>query len=590
MTFLHPGLLYLGSLSALILLLSLFRTRIRRKEVATLSLWEGLPGERGRRAVRIRLLIDPLLVLQILALLALVIALAQPSWRGGSGPRIAILLDTSASMRTRAEGKTSYELAVERASGLLAEEPRAEVAVIGLSSHPVILSGIDRPRGEAMETLFLSSPSFYGDAAREELIRIIAAAGGEDRFDRVVLFSDRAFPDPPPFLETVVVGSGRNREITRFAVRDDPAGGVDAFVRLADHTGEDQQLTLTVSNGRDSVSLPVFLSAGSSADYVVPFPASRRTSFTASIAPPDDFPLDDVRYFSIARPIELSVRWVGPADRYLIAALNATVPIRFVGEGEPADLTVVYDGESPPIKEGDVLLVHAEMPGIVRLGADGEGGDILSLAPDHPLVAGVDPGDLRVWSVPYLDFIASGEVILTAGGRPFLVEFPEEDRSIWFIASSLRDTNLPITVDFPILIRNLLHRLVRLPLPLSFDWALVGEGIPLRQGGEPVDSVLAPDGHPLPLIPGQSAFFPDAPGEYRLITGRGTYPIGVNVPLSESAPPAAVTGDREGTPPAGREGGSLHPIWPLFSGIAAILLAIEWLVYAGVRPARGRNG
>jgi len=357
--FLYPIGLYLTSLSGVIILLALLRTRIRRREVASLFLWEGLPGERGGQTARIRLLIDLLLILQLAALLALVIAIAQPAWPVGS-TRIAILIDTSASMRTEAgEGKTRYELAVDGAIAVLDRYPDAEAAVIALSDHPAILVGSDRPRGEAMEALERSQPGWYGDAAREDLLRVLAAAGGEGAFARVILFTDCPFPDPPPFLETVAVSGGGNRGITAFTAREDPAsGGVDAFVKVTNYTKTDQEATLRISDGTDSVALSVFLPSGSSEDYVIPFPSSRGTSFTATLNPGDDFPGDDVRYFGLARPIELSLRWIGPADRYLLAALAAAVPVREVGEGEPADLTVACDTDSPPVESGNVLLVH----------------------------------------------------------------------------------------------------------------------------------------------------------------------------------------------------------------------------------------
>jgi len=563
--FLYPIGLYLTSLSGVIILLALLRTRIRRREVASLFLWEGLPGERGGQTARIRLLIDLLLILQLAALLALVIAIAQPAW--------------------------PVELAVDGAIAVLDRYPDAEAAVIALSDHPAILVGSDRPRGEAMEALERSQPGWYGDAAREDLLRVLAAAGGEGAFARVILFTDCPFPDPPPFLETVAVSGGGNRGITAFTAREDPAsGGVDAFVKVTNYTKTDQEATLRISDGTDSVALSVFLPSGSSEDYVIPFPSSRGTSFTATLNPGDDFPGDDVRYFGLARPIELSLRWIGPADRYLLAALAAAVPVREVGEGEPADLTVACDTDSPPVESGNVLLVHASMPGIVRLGAEGGGGEIIPLNPDHPVLSGVDPADLRVWSVPSLDFIAPGEIILTASGRPFLVEFAQEERTIWFIASELMETNLPITVDFPILIRNIVRQLVRLPAASSYGWTLVGEGIPLRKGGEPVGSIIGPDGRQIPLIEGQTAFFPAAPGEYRLVTKRGTYPVGVNVSPSESVTPSSAgepPEDGQGRP---RRGSVLYRLWPAFAGLAAILLIIEWLVYIGVNPLRRRAG
>ena len=73
------------------------------------------------------------------------------------------------------------------------------------------------------------------------------------------------------------------------------------------------------------------------------------------------------------------------------------------------------------------------------------------------------------------------------------------------------------------------------------------------------------------------------------MTARGTYPVGVNVPPSESVPPPA-----SGAAPTGPEGPTggkvLYALWPVFAGLAGFLLIAEWLVYIGAGPLRRRTG
>ncbi|HHK67476.1 MAG TPA: VWA domain-containing protein, partial [Candidatus Acetothermia bacterium] len=190
MIFLRPASLYLSLLAGVILLLYLLRTRTGRREVATLFLWKGLPSGRTAPARRLRLLVDPLLILQLLALLFIVLSLAEPTLQTGSASRIAILIDGSASMRTIADGEHSrYELAVKRAIALLDEGRAGRAAVISLSDHPRILVDPEGPRDEAAEALASSRPGWYADASPSDLSRMIAAIGGEGEFDRAVLFS-----------------------------------------------------------------------------------------------------------------------------------------------------------------------------------------------------------------------------------------------------------------------------------------------------------------------------------------------------------------------------------------------------------------
>ncbi|MCK5246882.1 BatA domain-containing protein, partial [Candidatus Bipolaricaulota bacterium] len=103
MSFQNPAAFYLLLGTLLILLLHFLRSRERRRDVSTLFLWEGLPGDPQSRAAQFRQHIDPLLLLQLAALLALTLALTQPLLpiSQQSVPGLAIVIDASASMRTQ---------------------------------------------------------------------------------------------------------------------------------------------------------------------------------------------------------------------------------------------------------------------------------------------------------------------------------------------------------------------------------------------------------------------------------------------------------------------------------------------------------
>src|SRR5450432_2397482 len=98
-----PGLWLLAGLAPLILLYIL---KIKRERVRVPSTWLWQAAKRDLMAKHPfkRLIAELPLVLQILALVALAVALARPAMRGGKiqGDHVAIVVDTSASMGTRA--------------------------------------------------------------------------------------------------------------------------------------------------------------------------------------------------------------------------------------------------------------------------------------------------------------------------------------------------------------------------------------------------------------------------------------------------------------------------------------------------------
>ena len=101
MNFLSPFALLMATLSVPLLLLYFLKVRRRQMRVSSLLLWEPALRDREASTFFQRLQRDPLLILQILALLALTVALARPAVNvmGQGAKRVAIVMDSSASMK-----------------------------------------------------------------------------------------------------------------------------------------------------------------------------------------------------------------------------------------------------------------------------------------------------------------------------------------------------------------------------------------------------------------------------------------------------------------------------------------------------------
>lgn len=596
MTFLSLSSFYLATLVAFILVLSLFRTKRHRRQVSALFLWEGLREDPRSRAVRRRIPLDLLLALQIASLLALVIALAEPALtrRSATLANLAVVLDGSASMATLTEGDvTRYGLAIEEATRFLNANPATRTTVIQLSSQAEILIAHSESRAQILAAVGSSAPTAFADGSIRDIADVLGGLGGYSSFDRIVLFSDRTLSDQRSGIEAVEVGGGSNWSIDAFSVREDPTDvGVLVFVRLANHSDQSRDATLRIEDGLGSTEIVVALPAQGSESFVLPFPGSRSSAFTATLGPTDDFPADNVRYFSLERPIDLRVAWIGDQSRYLLAAMEAVVPVTRVDRSEPADLTVIHRENVQMDVEGNVLIVHGSLAGLVEIGSDVPGGQVIALQPDHPLLSGVDESGLRVASVPSIVTIAAGEVVLASEELPLLVEFEEEERTVTFLASDLVATNLPITVDFPVLMRNVIGRIVRLPAEISHAWAHAGDPFSLGEAaGERIQAIETPGGRRFTLSDDQLQFVPTEPGFYRLISSRGTYPLAVNVSPVESETAGfqgEIVGDLAGGG-ATTSGRRLWPLWPWFAGVAVLLLIAESIEYSGIRVTARRR-
>ena len=252
----------------------------------------------------------------------------------------------------------------------------------------------------------------------------------------------------------------------------------------------------------------------------------------------------------------------------------------------PADLTVVVNDTAPEI-DGNVLLVHSSMPGVVEFGpVHVLGNTVRVFAPDDPLLEGVDATDFRARKLPISEPGSQGTILADMNGMPLLVAFGDHRHRILFIAPDLMETNLPITVDFPILIGNFIRSISRVDSPFSLGDVVVGEPMSLLGRGTTLD-LYDPAGNRMELPEGWASFRPTEPGLYVQVTDRGTFAFAANVSASESVPRQASPETTQVTRSTRAE--TLVPLWPYVVLLAIVLLAVEAAFYAGLIGARRRH-
>lgn len=585
MILLNAGALALLALAGGIVFLYFLRARSRRVEVSVLFLWEGLRSDPRSRAARLRRRIEPLLLAQLLVLALMTFALAQPALRG-LRPHLsgmAIVLDASASMRAHTEPeKTRYEIAREEGLALLSRYPSTPVTIVQLSRTSQVLVPLTEDHDEARRALSGSQPTWFGDGTAEALQGLLASQGGLSAFERVVLLTDRPLEPSLTGVEQVVFGGGENLAITVFTVREDENGqGSTAFVKIRNDTSAYQERLVRVSDGSHSAVLSALLPPGDTQGYALPFPGSRGPSFTATIEPEDAFSVDDSRTFTLQRSLERRVRWIGEPNRYLEAALAAAAPIILIpaDDPDPADLTVAYNAQLPPETSGNIFLVHAGLEGLIAIGDEAQAGRLSVADPSDPLLVGVDPLDFRVRTTPQVTLPDAGTTVLALGDVALLYRLEEEDRKIVLIAPDLLQSNLPLTVDFPLLIRNVLEAFSPLPAAITYAWSIVGGAIRLDEYGA-VAELEDPSGRKLTLSSDFDSFIPQVPGIYTLQTERGTYPLAVNVDPAESEPAGEVLLS-DAADAVKEKVQTLFPIWPYLAGLGFLALLFEAGLYHG---------
>lgn len=592
MTFLTPSAFYFLTASAFLILISFLRSRSRRSEVSALFLWVGLTEAPEPHAVKLRRWMDPLLFLQLAVLAMIVFAMVQPMWRTKqtvfSG--LALVLDASASMHTQTdEGRTRYDLAVGRIREILAEASSARMTLIQYSSQSAVLVPPTADEGVLLRALGASEPSWSADGTVSGLVDVLSAVGGLDSFDRIIIFSDNTPSDLPPGVDVELFQDGRNVGITAFTVRENLTGpGASAFLELRNETDAYLEPQVTIRDEFFRTTVSFLLGPTTTDQYVVPLPLSRGTQFTATLELDDDFRFDNVRYFSLARPSSLRVRWIGPDNRFLRAALESVLPLTLVAADEPADLTVIVGQTLDELADGNVVLVQSQITGIVRLGDRQKGGFAEVEDDDHPLLVGIEADAIYVEELPATEFFVPVTPLLSVNNHPLVTEVEADQRSILAFSTDLTSTNLPITVDFPLLIRNLLASMQRLPSPLVHEWRNVGHLIDAGEFGT-VRTAVEPTGRIIELSAEQRAIPTNQPGFYRLETGNGVIPVAINIDSAESVQMRGETWRGSGTDGQFVEREIHRRLWPYLALAALVLLLAEAIVYVQKELTGGRT-
>jgi len=579
------------ALGALVVAAYFLKQRPRPYEVSALFLW---PEAASKAKTSWRWYRAPLglLLLQLLALLLLVGALARPvaPLQAREAGRIALVVDTSASMQTVSKGSTRLERALQAAKALVSQHKNAEFTVVEARVGGGVVLALSRDWRRALSALSAFKVRNAGDAPLEAVAQWVQSQAAWETFSQVVWFGDRVPPgagqDVPLDVE-LFQGGQNDLAISAFYLRQqpDPALGYEGFVRVENFSNAPLSTTLSVEAPSGTVAAAVLdVAAQGSTLYTFGLPRLPSSRLSARLDTPDSFNADNARYFAFQPQSAPRVLWLGEPDRFFLGALYAlgvpeVVPWTAGTKLAPRDLLVVNGTTLPGSVKGNVLLLDADWEGVVttRFVYGVERVRATDLA--HPVLRGVSPEDIVVANSRLADLPPGFVPLLNAdsqepqGSHPALGVYEAPGVRLAWIGFSLRESNLRLTVDFPILVANLVRWLV----PSSPEAALLETGMPLYVGS-PGGTITLPSTKE-EVVEGDTFLDTDAPGFYALNDTQRVW--AANVPPAESTPPAEVEPPsapvRAAASAAGP--GALQPLWLWWGWLGFAVLGLEWFGY-----------
>ena len=612
MLWLFPAaFLFLLAAVPLILLLNSLRPRGPRVPLTALFLLEKVLRERpmGRRLGWLWRRNLPL-VLQLLAALAVITALAWPALLGvgGGGRDLVVVMDLSASMKAAGEAGSRWskarEALLQRIDTLGGDD---RMMIIGAASAPQVIQPFTGDR-TVLRRIAEGLSATDAEAPVKEAVLLAHTFLKRRGPHRVVVITDGAFkgieelPLAASYLDVVQVGGGAdNVGILGFQFRRVAGEGdqYEAMVVVQNFTERavNAPLIVTVS---DRVVSRTLLSLEPSARKVLIYgvPGPLRGRATALLAIDDDLQTDNRAFLSFPEERPTRVLYVGPGNPFLERLLRYfpqvtlaridRIPVDRVTEQVAAYDVVMLDRvPAPPLVRGNFILIRTVADGLrLRVAGQNPRPALVSTGAEHPLTAGVRLDGLYVRDA--LDLVAEGGgVPLAESPRGPLIHAVESgDLKALVFAFDLTQSDLPFRVSFPLLVRNAFSWFR--PTAREFPARHVAAGLPFVAdvGVDEEELVfVGPSGESRPVrIRERAATYADTAqvGFYRFRGERGEGEFAVNLFSEEEsrirpsfqADPAAASAPRA----ADESPGTRFDLWPALLVLALALLLAEALV------------
>ncbi|HZV95156.1 MAG TPA: VWA domain-containing protein [Candidatus Nitrosocosmicus sp.] len=606
MSFLSPLSLLLATLAVPLMLLYFLKVRRRPQRVSSLLLWDPALRDREASAFFQRLQRDPLMLLQILALIALAVAVARPSVTvsGYGAKRVVVVLDTSASMKATDLSPSRFAHAQREALGLVSRLGEgAEVMVIESGVQPKVLAPFTRDRAEVVGAIRSAHardlPNRLGDG-----IRTARALVGPDPRAEIHVFTDGAHPeavkgqgDDVRVRWTGVGQRGRNVAITNLAVRRNYFGAFDsqAFLSVVNFSPEVQSFSFTLHLDNDLIAeKSLTLEPNVRRAVVLPFSHPGGGVVRARLNVSDDLEADNAAYAVIPPPRDIAVLLVSPGNLFLEKVLKTDpqvklevrTPDAYQGGMENFDVVVV-DGANPArIGNGRFVLVNSA-PGDVPIEVLGrlESPVVMDWDRTHPIMRQIDFAKIAIEEAMRVRPLAPGKTLVEAVGGPLIYLLEERDRKAVFFGFDLFRSDFPLRVAFPLMLSKSLRWLHPAGLDQASLQLATGQPILLPvEHGVTSATVKTPSGRVVQaqVNRGLASFTEtDEVGVYRVTTSRGETRVAVNIGTGDESDltPRPVPSFVEGARPEVAPVPVQRELWPYFVLFALAVFALEGFLY-----------
>lgn len=470
-------------LAAIIVFFYLLKLKRKRTVVPSVLLWTRALEEVEANAPFKKLRRNLLLLLQLLALAALVLALARPLviTRALASGSTVIIIDSTASMSARDEDGGSRldrakQLAREMIEGL---SGGGRAAIIESSSRVGVRSALTSDRG-ALAAAIADVQATDTPGNLTDVLRLAEQIARSERDASVVIISDgggspiASEPDSQFDLSVRTTANSHAGAVrfVRVGRRSDNAGIIamnsrqvagssrrEVFASIANFGGRARTFGVELKiGGRLIDARTLDLGANDRRGLVFDSAPSQGALAELRLDVEDDLAADNVAYAFLpsARKVRVGVISENP---FLIEALAANTDLaasKISAGSNGAEFDCLVSDVVAPIESNrPVLAINPpDAAGLWRATGQRDHPEITSVERAHPVNSFLRYGDLHVENVASRETASWLKPIVSAGSDPLIWAGDDGHRRIVMIGFDLARSDLPLKVEFPILLAN----------------------------------------------------------------------------------------------------------------------------------------
>lgn len=611
MQFLTPGMLITLGLIPILILIHTLKPKPRQIQVTNLFLWQEVLKERSRHLTFERLKKNLPLLLQIIIVILAALALAKPTWFYFASKKgnIILVIDTSASMKTKAGLGTRFDVARAKALELIEQrDENQKILIVAAGKKPRVRTGfLDNSRQAVRLVRDLKPSDASGDL--EQAVYLALAFVDPAMEDLLYLITDGAggaisalVKNHPKIKPIIVTGGKHNIGITKFEFRQTIDRDNKYEIMLEIKNFNPSPFACPVRLSIDNAIIfdrPIVFKAREKKLLILPYSGLLTGIAKALLEIDDDFEVDNQAFLSLNTSKDIWVLLVSKGNYFLeklleaypnfkVNSVNQIIASSWHEQTARHDIVIVDRMNFPKTDKGNFLLIDAYSPS-VPIVKTGQVRMLTNLDWDRksPLMADVNLAGLIVEQAARLQTDKRLQPVIASTQTAMMYAYEEGGLRAVFVGFDFAQSDLPLKVAFPVMMSNIINWLN--PHKLEFS-------ILHTRAGEPFDIYLDPN---------TDAFYTRAPQEkwekhranvnpYRFnrTPKVGVYTIRENdkqryftVNLADESESNITHTSIDQLPnqpdgsPVSEQIPVQHPLWTIFLLIACAVMMFEWYLW-----------